>query len=696
MKQIFQDLSNGAISVEEIPIPKPKKGHILISSSRSLISKGTEKMLLDFGKSSYISKALKQPEKVNMVIDKIKADGISSAFEAVSSKLSKPLPLGYCNAGRVIESSESHFKVGDRVVSNGNHAEVVRIPKNLCAKIPDSVDDDSASFTVLGAISLQGVRLVNPSIGECIVVYGLGLVGLLTVQILKANGCRVLGVDYNSSRCSLAKDFGAEVVDLSKNDDLFKRSNSFSRNRGVDAVLITASTKSNEVIENSAKICRKRARIVLVGVVGLDLKRDDFYEKEITFQVSSSYGPGRYDPIYEEKGYDYPLGFVRWTEQRNFEAILDMMAEGKIDTKPLITNRFSIDDSVVGYKTIEDPESLGILIDYPLHPSNEYKKTITLKKDIKKINPINPKIAIVGAGNYASRFLIPAFKKANANLNTLISSGGLSGTFVGKKFGFEKTSTDINNIFEDKSINAIVIATKHNTHAKLVSSGIANNKNIFVEKPLCLNLDELEEIKKEFKKNPKILAVGFNRRFSKYIKKIDHLLGNDRSNNAFVMTVNAGAIDKEHWTQDIEIGGGRVLGEACHFIDLLRFLAKSPISDFSVSKTNSLNNDDAIINLEFSNGTIGSINYFSNGNKKVSKERLEVFSDGRILIMDNYRSLKGYGFSTFNSLRGLKQDKGQEECVRKFVECIENDQDFPIKIDEIFEVAEVSIRAANK
>lgn len=696
MKQIFQDLSNGVISVEEIPIPKLEKGHILISSNRSLVSKGTEKMLIDFGKSSYISKALKQPEKVSMVIDKIKSDGISSTYEAVSSKLSKPLPLGYCNAGTVIESSESDYKVGDRVVSNGNHAEVVRIPKNLCAKIPDSVDDDSASFAVLGAISLQGVRLVNPTIGECVVVYGLGLIGLLAVQILKANGCRVLGVDYSSSRCDLAKDFGAEVVDLSKDDDLINKSNSFSRNRGVDAVLITASTKSNEVIENSANMCRKRARIVLVGVVGLDLKREHFYEKEITFQVSSSYGPGRYDPMYEEKGNDYPLGYVRWTEQRNFEAVLDMMAEGKIDTNPLITNRFSIEDSVEGYKTIENSDSLGILIEYPSLPINEYKKTITLAKYLKKVNPINPNIAVVGAGNYAARFLIPAFKRTNAHLNTLISSGGSSGAYIGKKFNFEKTSTDVEDILQDKSINTIVIATKHNTHAKLVSAGIKNDKNIFVEKPLCLNLDELDEIKREFKENPKILAVGFNRRFSKYIKKIDQLLGKDRSNNAFVMTVNAGAIDKEHWTQDIEIGGGRILGEACHFIDLLRFLAQSPISDFSISKTNSSTNDDAIINLEFANGTIGSINYLSNGNKKVSKERLEIFSNGRILIMDNYRSLKGYGFPSFNSLRSFKQDKGQYECVRSFVDCVKNDKDFPIKIDEIFEVAEVSIQLATQ
>jgi len=371
LKQVIQNLSNGQTSLVDVPCPKCHNDSLLIASRNSLISVGTERMLVDFGKANIFDKVRQQPDKVNMVLNKAKTDGILSTIDAVRSKLDQPIPLGYCNAGIVLESGVVGYEPGDRVVSNGNHAEVVSVPKNLCSKIPDGVDDESAAFTVLAAVGLQGIRLINPTLGETVVVFGLGLIGLMTVQMLLANGCRVIGIDSDSSRCELANQFGAKTVDLSKNDDPIEISRAFSRGRGVDAVLITAASKSNEIIHQSAEMCRKRGRVVLVGVVGLNLIRDDFFKKEITFQVSASYGPGRYDPLYEEKGQDYPVGFVRWTEQRNFEAVLDMMDSGVLDVKPLITHRYKIEEALSAYELLNDAGTLGILIQYP--PKNEVK-----------------------------------------------------------------------------------------------------------------------------------------------------------------------------------------------------------------------------------------------------------------------------------------------------------------------------------
>jgi threonine dehydrogenase-like Zn-dependent dehydrogenase len=361
LKQILQNLSNGETSLVDVPSPRNIKSNVLIATKNSVVSAGTERMLVNFGKSNLLNKAKQQPDKVKEVLNKVVTDGLVATIDAVKSKLDQPLPLGYCNAGVVLESDVSNFEVGDRVVSNGNHAEVVRVPKNLCVKIPDGVDDESAAFTVIGAVGLQGIRLIQPTIGECFVVTGLGLVGLMCVQMLRANGCRVLGVDFDSKKCELARQFGAETVDLSKDDDPVIFARSFSRGRGVDGVLVTAATQSDEVMHQAAEMCRKRGRIVLVGVVGLKLRRDDFFKKELTFQVSASYGPGRYDSFYEEDGNDYPVGFVRWTEQRNFEAVLDMMDSGALDVQPLITHRYDIKNAIKAYTLLDDPSALGIV-----------------------------------------------------------------------------------------------------------------------------------------------------------------------------------------------------------------------------------------------------------------------------------------------------------------------------------------------
>ena len=413
MKQLLQNLKNGDTTLENVSIPLNKKKHVLISSQVSLVSSGTEKMLVDFGKANYIDKAKQQPDKVKQVLDKVKTDGFMPTYEAVKSKLDQPIPLGYCNAGIVYESLCESFKKGDRVISNGAHAEYVSVPKNLCAKIPDEVDDESASFTVLASVGLQGIRLLKPEIGETIAIIGLGLIGLISVQILKANGCNVIGIDIDKSRCNLAKSFGAKVINVNENQDPVDIAMNISSGIGVDGVLITASSKSNDIIHQAASMTRKRGRIILVGVIGLDLRRDDFYEKELTFQVSSSYGPGRYDTEYEVKGHDYPIGFVRWTEQRNFEAILNMMKDGVIDMKPLISKIYDFNESVEAYKTLNHSESLGILLDYrKIKPSIKKETLIQINKENKNsLSDIS--LGLIGAGNYASRVLIPSFKKKN-------------------------------------------------------------------------------------------------------------------------------------------------------------------------------------------------------------------------------------------------------------------------------------------
>jgi len=674
-------------------------GHAIIHTTKSLISVGTERMLVDFGKASLIDKARSQPDKVKMVLDKVLTDGVFATYETVRSKLNQPLPLGYCNVGKILDASNTGYEEGARVVSNGHHAEVVRIAKNLIARIPDEVDDESAAFTVLGAISLQGIRLVNPTIGETIVVTGLGLIGLLTVQILKANGCRVLGIDFDSAKCELARQFGAEVVDLSKGQEPLGMAEAYSRGRGVDAVIITASSKGNDIVQQAANMCRKRGRIVLVGVVGLELSRADFYEKELTFQVSCSYGPGRYDEDYESKGRDYPFGLVRWTEQRNFEAVLDLMASGSVDVKPLISHRFKIDDAVVAYEKLDDQSSLGILLDYqrattqPLIAENTVKLADDHQFQAKKGN-----VAFIGGGNYASRVLIPGFIRARGNLITLVTSGGMSAVHHGKENGFLAASTDIDQALDDV-VDTVVIATQHNLHASQTIQALEKCKHVFVEKPLALTHKEIDQIEAAQTVSNTLLMVGYNRRFSPHIQKIKSLLDIKPMPKTFIMTMNPGEIPMDHWTQDAEIGGGRIIGEACHYIDLMRFLAGSKIKSFNAVKMGKnefveLTEDKALISLTFEDGSIGSIHYFANGGKSFPKERIEVFCDNAVLQLDNFRKLRGFGWKGFSKMNLWSQDKGQENCINAFMESIREGWENPIPQAEIFEVARVSVDLA--
>jgi predicted dehydrogenase/threonine dehydrogenase-like Zn-dependent dehydrogenase len=704
MKQVLQDIRSGNTEVADVPVPYAASGQALIRTRVSLISAGTERMLVEFGNANWLQKARQQPDKVRMVLEKARTDGVAATMEAVLRKLDQPLPMGYCNVGEVVEGGKSAggFSPGDRVVSNGKHAEFVAVPANLCARVPDNVSDESAAFTVLGAIALQGIRLAQPTLGECFVVTGLGLIGLLAVQLLRAHGCRVLGTDFDSERVALARSFGAEAIDLSAGADPVKEAERFSQGRGVDGVLITASTRSSEPIHQAALMCRKRGRIVLVGVTGLELSRADFYEKELTFQVSCSYGPGRYDAEYEEKGRDYPIGYVRWTEQRNFEAVLAMMADNRLDVSSLLSHRFAIQEAPKAYELIgSSTPSLGVLLEYRQAQGSRHADARTVQ-----VSPASESakatLGFIGAGNYATGVLIPAFKSTHARLKAVSSANGVSGTYAARKFGIELSTTDTATILEDAEVTGVVISTRHASHAEWVTKVIAAGKHVFVEKPLAMTIAELGAVERAYLERTReagavTVTVGFNRRFAPHVLKISQWLGAVPGPKSFVMTVNAGTIPRSHWTQDPEVGGGRLLGEACHFVDLLRFLADSPIVSVSAiplrDPSGPAISDTCTISLSFADGSIGTIHYFANGHKSLPKERLEVFAQGRVIRLDNFRRLDAHGWPGANSMRLWRQDKGQKACAAAFVRAIETGI-APIPFDQLIEVARVTIEAS--
>lgn len=700
MKQLLQSLKDGRTWLEEVPAPRPARGELGLVSRTSLVSAGTERMLVEFGKASWLQKARQQPDKVRMVLEKMRTDGVASTLEAVQSKLEQPLALGYCNVGTVIALGEavSGYAVGDRVVSNGKHAEVVCVPKNLCARIPDAVSDEQAAFTVLAAIGLQGIRLANPTLGECVVVTGLGLIGLLTVQMLRAQGCRVMGIDLDPERLALAKRFGAEVVNPAAGEDALAAALRFSRGAGVDAVIITASTRSNEPVSQAARMCRKRGRIVLVGVVGLELSRSDFYEKELSFQVSCSYGPGRYDASYEAKGQDYPIGFVRWTEQRNFEAVLDLMAAGALDVGPLISHRFALADAEQAYALLTSGQrSLGILLQYPEDEGGSRLARTVHLREARGGGATAANVALLGAGNYASRVLLPAVVKAGGQVQAVVSGGGVTAVHFGRKFGAARASTDWQQAIADEAVDTVIIATRHDVHARQVLAALRAGKHVFCEKPLCLRMDELDEIEHEARSRPgQLLMVGFNRRFAPQIVRMHALLSTVVEPKTLIMTINAGEIPADHWTQNTEVGGGRIVGEGCHFIDLLRHLVGARIISARAACVGggagmAVREDKATLMLEFADGSLGTIHYFANGSKAFPKERLEVFCAGRVLQLDNFRVLRSWGWPGFRSMRLWRQDKGQQACVAAFLAAVREGSAAPIALDEVVEVSRCSI-----
>lgn len=692
MKQIIQSFKTGETILEELPAPQVKRGHVLIQTTKSLVSLGTERMLVEFGKSNLISKARQQPDKVKMVLDKIKTDGLMPTLETVFNKLGEPLPLGYCNVGKVIEVGEgvSEFKVGDRVASNGGHAQYVCVPKNLVAAIPDNVSDEQAAFTVIGSIGLQGIRLCEPTIGETIVVTGLGLIGLITAQLLKANGCNVIGIDFDQSKLDLAKTWGITTINPAQGEDPVKTVLQHTDGVGADGVIITASTKSNDVISQAAQMSRQRGRIILVGVIGLDISRAEFYQKELTFQVSCSYGPGRYDENYENKGQDYPLPFVRWTEKRNFETILNSISKNYIEVDPMITEIIDLEDYQKIYGDIGSSKSIASILDYK---NSTYSNTIQINSN-PNINS-NKGIAIVGAGNFTKMTMLPAMKDTNANLQYIVSSGGLSGTTLAKKFDITNSTTNFDEVLNDDSVSTVMITTRHNLHAPMVIKSLKAGKNVFVEKPLALNNDELDAIIDAYKESSSSLTVGFNRRFSPHAIKMKEAIGYGDTPINVIATMNAGAIPPEVWVHDLKVGGGRIIGEACHFIDLIAYYTGSKVTAVCMNAMGlnpEENTDNASILLKFENGSNGVINYFANGSKAYSKERVEIYSQERTLILDNWRSTKAYGFKGFKKLK-TKMDKGHKNQFQKMVDHVNNGGEALIEMDSLVNTTRASFAA---
>ena len=667
MKQIIQDLKKGDTILEEVPVPRVKTGSVLIRTTRSLVSLGTERMLVDFGKANFLQKAKQQPDKVKMVLDKVKTDGLRPTLEAVFNKLGQPLPLGYCNVGEVVAVGKGvhEFSIGDRVASNGNHAEFVCVPKNLVAKIPDNVSDEEATFTVIGSIGLQGIRLLNPTFGETVVVVGLGLIGLVTAELLLANGCNVIGFDFDNEKIRIAKEKGITAINPAEGTDQVKFVESYTYGVGADGVVITASNKSNEIISQSARMCRKRGRVVLVGVIGLDISRADFFEKEITFQVSCSYGPGRYDEYYEQKGQDYPIGFVRWTEKRNFEAVLNAISRKTLNVQPLITDRIPLPEYQKIYGNMVDSKSIAAILEYP--SGGQIVSSIEINQ--KSFEGKKGVIGIIGAGNFTSSTMMPNLKKVGADVKYIASSGGLSSTIMAKKYGIAKSTTNYQEMFEDVNVDLVFITTQHNTHARMVAEAANAGKSVFVEKPLALSEQELSEVIESYEKNNVNISVGFNRRFAPLAIQMKKALGNDETPVNIIATMNAGFIPKDVWVHDLQVGGGRIIGEACHYIDLCSYLSGSKVVSVcmnAMGKNPAEDTDNATILLKYLNGSSAVINYFANGSKSYSKERVEVYSQERTMVMDNWRKVQFYGFKgASNSSR--KQDKGHFNQFEKLI-----------------------------
>ena len=700
MQQLFQNLRTGVLDLTSVPCPQVADGHVLIRSRSSLISSGTERMLVEFSRASLIAKARQQPDRVQQVLDKIRSDGLLPTLEAVFARLDQPMPLGYCNAGTVVELGPgvTDFEVGQRVASNGPHAELVHVPEHLCAAVPDEVLDDHATFTVLAAVGLQGIRLLQPNLGESVAVIGLGLVGLLSVQMLIAAGVQVVGIDLDPFRLELAKKFGATTIQADQTD-VVEAARSWSGGAGVDAVLITASAKNDVIVHQAAQMSRKRGRIVLVGVVNLELQRADFYEKELSFQVSCSYGPGRYDPQYEEQGIDYPYAFVRWTEQRNLQTVLQMMAREQIDVESLITRRWALADVSDAYRALTDDRTqLGMLLRYP-EASSPVSHSVVIEeaRDCKRENQVA--IGCIGAGNFSQRVLLPQLKKLGAQLIDIASVRGVSAAHAAKKFGFSGCTSDYRSILNNDQINTVFITTRHDLHASLAVEALEAGKHVFVEKPVSIDQPGIECVREAWKNRPQLqFLVGFNRRFSPQAVKMRELLQGRVGPICATALINAGQIPADHWTQNPETGGGRVVGEVCHWIDLFRYLVGSPIIKVHTSLIDLRSgttpcNDHVSVALNHQDGSLTTIQYFANGPRSFPKERIEVYCDQRALQLNNFRVLRGYGWKKFRTWRLFRQDKGHAAEVNQFLQAIAQGGSPLIPPEEIWNVSRATLAA---
>jgi polar amino acid transport system substrate-binding protein len=669
VKQLVQDFKTGDIKLVDVPSPALLPGCVRVRNGWSLVSAGTERATVNLAQQSLVGKARSRPDLVRRVVETVKREGISAAVRKVQSQLDQWKALGYSCAGTIIEVGEgvTGLSVGDRVACGGqdyaSHAEEVVVPQNLCTKLPETVALEQAVFTTLGAIAMQGVRQADARIGESVAVIGLGLVGQLTIQILKAAGCVVLGIDVSAEACALATRCGCDAVATRTSGDIERAAARLTNGFGVDAAIIAAAAPTNDPIELAARICRERGRVVMVGVTGMELPRDLFYEKELEFRLSRSYGPGRYDPLYEEKGVDYPIGYVRWTEQRNMEAFVQLLASQQVDVALLTTHTFSIGEAAKAYELITgktEERFVGVLLKYPSGEGRGAKRETSVTRATSAARHSSVVLGVIGAGNYAQGVLLPQFKaNGDVTLRTVCTATGVKAEKAKEKFGFETSTTNWRDVLADKSVNTVLIATRHDLHAEIVVEALRAGKTVFCEKPLCLRGEQLDEITSAIQmSNNSRLMVGFNRRFAPFAARARGLAG------PLVMRyrVSVQPLPADHWVNDPETGGGRILGEVCHFIDFLRFAARSRVVSVFAQ---GFGGENVQVALRFADGSVGSIDYFNVADAELKKEHVEVFAGGKHMIEDDVR------------------EKGQAEEVRQFVHAVKSGGPMPIPLEEI-------------
>lgn len=702
MKQVLQNRKTGRPFVAEVPVPALQKGRLLVRSVSSLISAGTERAAVELVSKGLVQEARQRPDLVKAVVAKVKNEGILSTLASVRDKMAASQALGYSAAGIVAAVAEDvgEFQIGDRVACAGvgfaSHAEVLSVPKNLCVPLPDGVSFDAAAYGTLGAIALQGVRLAEPTLGESVVVIGLGLVGQLTVQLLKANGCRVFGLDLDQSRVSLALDQGADRAVVS-NEEAAKEIDTWTRGHGADAVLITAATDSNQPIELAARVSRLKGRVIVVGMTGMDIPRQPFFSRELKLIISMSYGPGRYDPDYEERGHDYPLAYVRWTEKRNIESFLELVDEKKVNVDRLTTHRFPIAEADQAYRLIsgERQESyLGVLLKYD--PAGEVTRRVPLGGTTRKAEK-SIVVGVIGAGDYASAMLLPHFKTEGVEFRSIATASGVSAHDVGKRFGFAYAVSSADEILDDTRVNLVLVGTRHDLHAQLARQALERNKHIFVEKPLALNEVQLDSVLAAAQSSTGSLMVGFNRRFSPLAQRAKEFFQGRETPLSILYRVNAGRIAKDHWTQNVDEGGGRIVGEVCHFIDLMQFLTDAPpvlvfAESIGARSDKIVAVDSVFITLRFADGSNGTVAYLSEGDKGLAKERVEIFGGGKVFVLDDFRRASLYKDGREEQIALKAQDKGQQAQVRRVCASVLEGGAAQISLEELAATSRATFR----
>lgn len=700
MKQLLQNLRTGEGTVTEVPVPIVQSGRVLVRTAASLISAGTERALAELGQKGLLGKARERPELIGKVWEKVKTEGLVQALEGVRDKLDQSHAVGYSAAGVVIEvgTDVTNFRPGDRVACAGTdyaaHAEVISVPQNLCVRLPDALSFEEAAFATVGAIALQGVRLAEPTLGESVVVIGLGLVGQLTVQLLKANGCRVFGIDIDEARIELAIASGAEAGSLP--NVASEKVHAWSRGRGADACIIAAATASNDPVELAGEISRLKGRVVAVGMVGMNVPRNVYYQRELTLKVSMSYGPGRHDPDYEERGHDYPVAYVRWTEGRNLEAFLDLLALGRIDVKPLVTHRFAIAEASRAYQLISGNTAekyLAVLLTYDTE--GEVKRVVE-HRPLAATPAGRVGLGLIGAGGYAQKVLLPNFKAAGVEFCSIASASGVSARDVGTKYGFARFLSDAQSVIDDERANLIVIATRHGSHAELAKLALERGKHVFVEKPLALNDAELDGVLEAATRSEGQLLVGFNRRFSPLAVKAREVFQGRQSPLSIVYRVNAGRVPREHWTQDPAEGGGRIIGEVCHFIDLMQFITgaapQTVYAESVAAAGNVISEDSVFITLRFADGSNAVVAYLAEGDNSLRKEHIEIYGEGKTFVIEDFRGSRLHAGGREKKETLSQQDKGQREQARVACAVVSEGRPAPISLAELESTTRATFR----